>query len=291
MRADAHADKRLLYVSDYATNGVFVYDYPSGTQVGMLTGMDAPFGQCVDAKGDVYVANSGNGIIDEFQHGGTSPIATYDSKGFPAGCSVDAAGDLAVTNSTTRVGGGNIMVWLGGKGRPQSYHDEKMCYYLEAASYDAQGNLIAQGVYTPNQGFTTICGVLKGAKRMTVIPFNAGIQYMGATTWDGKYLALDEEGSRSEILQAELQKGKLVEKGTTTLYGNCDEQYVDVYAPFIVGDKNTPANDRQGTTVIGGNSICKNAFDFWRYPSGGGPRAELNSAPAEPYGESVSIAP
>src|SRR5580658_3591063 len=57
-----HLDKKnsaLIYVSDWDTNDVYVYDYPSGTSVGTITGNDEPYGMCVDAKGDVYVANFG----------------------------------------------------------------------------------------------------------------------------------------------------------------------------------------------------------------------------------------
>lgn len=288
MRAGAKLAKRLLYVSDQTTNSVFVYDYPSGTEVGDLTGMDEPSGQCVDARGDVYVTNSGSGETDEFAHGGTAPIATFNSKGYPAGCSVDAAGDLAVTNTETPISGGNIYVWTGGKGHPKTYQEQHACYYLWAASYDDQGNLVAQAEYD-RSGTVVICAVLKGAKRMTVLPFNATIEYAGDTTWDGKYFALDVQGDTTSIIRATLRGSKLIEKGVTNLYGNCRENYLDIVQPFIVGAKNTPLNRTQGTQVVGGNLLCSDAVDIWKYPAGGSPHSELESAPAYPVGESVSI--
>ena len=51
MVPDAKKKGALMYAGDWATNDVFVYDYPSGKQVGMLTGFDAPYGMCVEQKG------------------------------------------------------------------------------------------------------------------------------------------------------------------------------------------------------------------------------------------------
>ena len=66
----------LLYITDVGTNAVYAYSYPKGTLLGTLTGFDAPFGECVDNKGDVFIANIEASNILEYAHGGTSPIAT-----------------------------------------------------------------------------------------------------------------------------------------------------------------------------------------------------------------------
>jgi hypothetical protein len=44
MAPGAEKIKELLYVSDAATDDVFVYDYASGNEVGKLTGFDQPLG-------------------------------------------------------------------------------------------------------------------------------------------------------------------------------------------------------------------------------------------------------
>ncbi len=80
--------KGLLYVGDWATNDVYVYNYPSGTSAGTLTGFDAPYGMCSDAKGDVWMNNFYGGTSVEYKHGGTSPTQTYTGVGEPMGCSV-----------------------------------------------------------------------------------------------------------------------------------------------------------------------------------------------------------
>ena len=50
MAPDAKKKPRLMYVGDWATNDVFVYEYPSGDSVGTLSGFDAPYGMCVDKR-------------------------------------------------------------------------------------------------------------------------------------------------------------------------------------------------------------------------------------------------
>ena len=101
MQPDAGKKSALIYVymerGTGSHNDVFVYDYATGKQVGVLTGFDEPDGMCVDAKGDVYITNFGAGTTVEYAHGGSEPINTYNTGGEPDGCSVNAKGDLAVT--------------------------------------------------------------------------------------------------------------------------------------------------------------------------------------------------
>jgi hypothetical protein len=98
MSPEAATAKLLLYVGDWDTNDVNVFDYKSGKLVGALTGFDEPYGMCVDAAGDIYVSNFEGGNAVEYAHGGTTVLNTYDSSGEPIGCSVDAKGDVAATS-------------------------------------------------------------------------------------------------------------------------------------------------------------------------------------------------
>lgn len=50
MLPDAKRVRKLLYISDWSTNDVFVYDYNKGTLEGQLTGLNDPYGQCVDKR-------------------------------------------------------------------------------------------------------------------------------------------------------------------------------------------------------------------------------------------------
>jgi hypothetical protein len=51
----------LLYVSEVGT--VTVYSYPQGKLEGKLRGFFDATGECVDAKGDVYIADNGYGKV------------------------------------------------------------------------------------------------------------------------------------------------------------------------------------------------------------------------------------
>ncbi|HEX3368722.1 MAG TPA: hypothetical protein VHS56_04025, partial [Candidatus Cybelea sp.] len=85
MQPDAGKKAALLYVGDWATNDVDVYDYANGKQVGTLTGFSEPYGQCVDAKGDIYITNFGAGNAVEYAHGGSTVLNTYSRVGEPIG--------------------------------------------------------------------------------------------------------------------------------------------------------------------------------------------------------------
>ncbi len=54
LRAESRVDSdasssALLYVSDWSTNQVFMYDFSTKALVGKLKGFDGPYGECVDA--------------------------------------------------------------------------------------------------------------------------------------------------------------------------------------------------------------------------------------------------
>jgi hypothetical protein len=122
MLLGAKTIKRLLYLSD-GSDAVYVYDYATGKQVGELTGLDGTQGECVDAKGDVYIANFTGGNVVEYARGGTQPIETYSTNGNAIGCAVDKQNDLAAANLwvTSSANAGEICLWKHGKGKPTCY--------------------------------------------------------------------------------------------------------------------------------------------------------------------------
>src|ERR1700722_3339045 len=120
MAPDAKAIKELLYISDGATDDVFVYDYKTRALVGKLTGFDQPSSQCVDAKGDVWVLSYGNSSITEYAHGGTQLLRTLRIGGeWPTGCSIDpTTGDLAAAALS-----GTLDIWRDAKGTPVEFQE------------------------------------------------------------------------------------------------------------------------------------------------------------------------
>jgi hypothetical protein len=282
---------RLLYVSAFNGYDVTVYDYPSGKQVGMLTGFSSPAGQCVDAKGDVYIANTNSGEVDEYAHGGKKPIKTYATSGDAFGCSVDKENDLAVTDFLGKsYSSGSVTVFPKGSSKGVVYDDPTDCYYIWPAGYDDKGNLIAIAESQASEA-VTFCALLKGSKSLTTLSASGFTIYSpDSTMWDGKYIALGDQqlggGLQSGIVEATLSGSTLTQHAQVVLSDGCDGDYTHVIQPFIIGRKNTPVNDRRSVAVAGGNEFCSADFRLWHYPIGGSP---FKTFPFQSGGQSVSI--
>lgn len=291
MMPRAASIKTLLYVSDAAANDVDVYDYSSGTVVGKLTGFNGPSGQCVSARGDVFIANFHGGTIVEYAHGGNKPIKTLTTGGYPIGCAVSPSGDLAVTNFYAKKGPGSVAIFKNVSGNPTAYSDPATCYYMWPAGYDDKGNLFVEGWYQQ----IGLCWLPAGGQTMSAASFDHQITFPGGVTWDGKFLALTDqeyEGFyQTAVDQAVISgsNGALSEVGVMPLNDKCRSYYADVAQPFVVGAKNTPVNKTRGTAVVGSDAWCATRFAHWSYSSGRFISA-LTAAPQEPSGASVSIA-
>lgn len=300
----APAIKELLYVSDRATGDVYVFNYQTGASVGQLGGFSYPLGQCVDGRGDVWIANSVNGdgsgtSIVEYAHGGTDPIRTLRTDGYPAGCAIDPVTKaLAVVNGHLTSSYGDVEIWTNFNLNPARYANNN-CGYLNSPGYDDRGNLYVEGSLI---GGGAICEIpaRRAGTELTKVSFDKTIHEAAGIMWDGKYLALADTNpyagtnyAITAIYQAKrTASGGLTTVGTTILKDTCFYGMGDtlVTQPFIVGAKNTPKNRRQGLTVVGGNLDCASRFDYWAYPAGGTPASSLQNAPLMPQGQSVSIA-
>ena len=295
MDPEAAKKTSLLYVSDWNTNDVYVYNAKTGASVGTLTGFSEPYGQCVDSKGDVFITNFGSSSVVEYAHGGSSPIHTFSTDAEPLGCAVDKAGDLAVDdfagNPTT--GYGDLAVFAGGGGTP-TYYTSSSCALMWGPAYDSKGNLFVEGEYST----TDTCELPSGGSSVVTLS-GPTIYFPGSPVWDGKGIALTDQEATGTFLtglyQVTLSGTTLTKTGETDLSDTCYSSYVDVVVPFIVGKKNTPANKKQGKSVIGGNLWCNDGSKggevaTWKYTAGGTPSKTLPGASAlYPYGASISI--
>jgi len=287
----AKGKAKLLYVSAFNGSDVTIYDYPGGQQMGTLTGFSSPSGQCVDAKGDVYIANFGNGAVNEYAHGGQNPIKTFSTSGDAFGCSVDKDNDLAVTDFLgASYSAGSVTVFANGSTKGTVYSNPSECYYIWNAGYDDKGNLVMIAENQASEA-VTFCAVLKGSKSLTTLSANGFTIYSPDTTmWDGKYLALGDQqiggGLQSGMIETTLSGTTLTSHGTVTLSDTCQGDYTHVVQPFIVGRKNTPVNDKQSKAVVGANEFCSANLRFWRYPAGNTP---FKSFTFQSGGQSVSL--
>jgi hypothetical protein len=274
--------KELLYISDLATGDVFVYDYPSGEPVGKLTGFDQPGAQCVDRKGDVYVATA-SGLLG-YKRGSTHRITTIP--GVAKGCVVHLNSYSVLLSSTS--GPDHDCTYYKHQKHISCWQDPNACYTMWPIGADFQGIQVAEG--EPSGG-----GAVSVCSEFAVLSFKQAIFSPGSVMWDGKYLALTNQqvggAAQTEIYQVSRSGKKLTLRGETFLADPCASGSTKVAQPFIVGTKNTLRNKKQGTVVVGGNAFCPGTFDYWKYPAGGNPIMKLTSAPQEPSGDSVSIAP
>ncbi len=137
----------LVYVSNSYENRVYFYSYPKLKLAGTLAGFDQPEGECVNAAGDVWIADSLASQIVEYGHGSTTPKATLADTGyFPYACAVDPqTGDLAVVNEAANPVPGSLSIYRKARGTPKVYTDDSLSIPFFDA-YDAKGNLYVDGI-------------------------------------------------------------------------------------------------------------------------------------------------
>jgi hypothetical protein len=266
MQADAKTASDLLYVSDAGTFDVDVYRFPSLTFTGRITGFDEPQGECSDAAGNVWIANSLSNDMVEFAHGGKSPIATlYDSVGYPVGCAIDPTnGNLAVTNLDDFSGAGSVLVYKNARGTPRTYAAPNLYYYY-FDGYDRKGDLYVSGATTA-QSYGLVV-LPRNKSSMSLVSVKGGkIYFPGTVAWVGSTLVLGDQkcknSARSCFYELSVSGQRARIRAMTALKGACDVAEAWV-AP---------------TQLAGGNyEYCGNgrsSADVWRYPAGGSPTAE-----------------
>ena len=245
----------LLYVSG-GCGGACVLSYPSGKLVGTVS-VAFTLGSCADGKGDIFLTNDKD--LEEYAHGGTSPIATFSLPGQTYSCGIDPqTGNLAVTYLITN--GNDVAVFPSGLGPPILYNVDLVGVYC---GYDPQGNLYVSG--TGKYDATYLSELPKNGNSfsdISITPYPNGAQ-PGQVQWDGKYLTMEllgqnegqgvsvdrlsVSGSVAEVI------GKTKFKGVTRSAGQSWIQNGEIFIPYGTrGDRVYPA--KLGT---------------WKYPRGG----------------------
>jgi hypothetical protein len=241
----------LLYVSDQKTDDVYVYSYPKGKLVGTLTGFAAPYGQCADKSGNVFITQFDASEVTEYAHGGTNPIKTLDTPGqSPVGCSVDPkTGNLAVATFISDNYPGGIFVFAHAAGTPKVYQAPGMYYYFPPA-YDDRGNLFVE-VEGPSSGGTVV-ELPRGSGTFKALYLNVTIHFPGGVQWDGTHVDLVDQSfsasAGSGIYQVQV-KGKFgTMTGEFALPGSCG--FSDVVQPWVQGSRIVAPDTYCGTVGI-----------------------------------------
>jgi hypothetical protein len=260
----------LLYVTG-GTN-VDIFQWPTLQTAGMLTGFQDTTGACVDATGDVFVADAYAQKIYEFAHGGTEPIATLDdSASFPNGCTVNQRnGNLVVGNEfNNNVGHGSITLYKHGAGQGTTYYDPSLDDVF-SLDYAPNGNLYLDGWTGYSFGMQKFVRKqfvnipIKGA----TIGYPGGVQY-----WKGGITVADAAGIYTN----------------TTIYQI--NKYGKVLGDTVLGE----AHQSYQYQIINGKVICacwedKNV-QIYPYPAGGTPSRTLTKlGQVQPWAAVVSPA-
>jgi hypothetical protein len=291
----------LLYLASPNLGEVFVYTYPEGKPTGTLTGLFGAAGECVDAKGNVFVTSrtsgSTSGIIYEYAHGGTNPIATLDDPGIALGCAVDTTtGNLAISNGAdaSNPNGpyyGDVAIYKGAKGNPTMYYGSAVNFYL--CGYDSSGNLYISGD-GPAAGEVGLFRLESGSGDFQEITVNKTLynadEFFPSVQWDGAHMTVSSDPRN--------KRGK-------------NQGWLDVYRLSIVGSSGKvigttrlvePKKKSHYTgqiwiyrrTVVGIGYDHLFSFSpeasLWRYPEGGLPRQQIAIQQDLVWGVTVSPA-
>jgi hypothetical protein len=270
----------LLYVSD-ESGIVYVFSYPGGKLLGMLTGFQGPAGLCSDGAGDVFVTDTPAIAVFEYKHGQKKPTTVIGAFGYPEGCAVDATtGNLAVTNYTNArpLGPGSVSVIALTKKRKATTYTDPSFNEFFFCGYDNKGNLYVDGV---NSGTSQseFAELSKGGSSLKDFTLNANVTYPGGIQWDGKDVAI-EDTLKDVLYRVKIAGSSGTVLGSTHFNGDLSTLLTQFW---IQG----------GTIVLPYDTLSRDVHrvGFWPYPSGGSPAKVLDpKGNVELFGATVSLA-
>jgi hypothetical protein len=176
------------YISSFDNSSLMEFDYPkSDQQVGTITGVAFPQGECTTGK-DTFWVTAFNGI-EEFQVGDANPIQVLPSFG-AGGCAIDpATGNLAATSLSS----GDVTVFTGASGSGTVMATPLSEAYF--AGYDGKGNLYVDGL-TANFTFGLV-ELPKGSSSFVSMTTTNNVELPGGVQWDGRYITVNDQDSHS----------------------------------------------------------------------------------------------
>jgi hypothetical protein len=253
----------LLYVSDSRAVSVYVFSYPGRKTVGTLNGLvGRPDEVCSDEAGNVFVTEYQT-AIQEYAHGGTTPIATLEAPGEPEECSVDpTTGNLAVgiyTYETYKSTG--VAIYSDAQGSPTLYTDSKLAEMI-ACSYDDDGNLFVAG--RSNEGEFALAELPAGSFAFVDITLKEKIDgSVRDIQWTGSNLAIGDYINGKQYLIYRVAISGTTAKIVGDTQPNLEErQYFSGDTAFFIRDNRVAIN----VEALGRG--LKSRVLLWPYPRG-----------------------
>lgn len=286
---------RVLFVSDFGNDDVYLFRLPNLKLLGTLTGFNGPQGECSDKLGHVWITNTYNYQILEYSHDGTLLKTLTDPTGLPVGCAWDkTTGNLAVTNIFDFGGSqppGEVLIYPEASGTPTSYTAPGMYYYY-FAGYDPQGNLFfnGQGGY-PSYSYM-LAELPQGASAGSTINLAGGtIYFPGMVQWVGGIngdLALGDQDCNAApngqacVYHASISGSNGTITGMTNLNNPQSVPACIVVQGVIQGEK------LFGSDFATPCGYSTNTYS-WLYPAGGNPTRTSTATEDEPDGTAISV--
>jgi hypothetical protein len=279
---------QLLFESDVVAGHVDVYSLPDMTLKAELVGFAEPTGECADANGNVWIANTYTDEMFEYSHAGKRINTIKHAGPNPQACAVNPrTGELAVMELTAVAygGPGEVYVYSKPSTKPTILRNPDLVYY-EFALYDPGGRLWIDGIDAFGTSNLSKCG---RSSCSTVILHGGSIFSIGSIAWDASK-------SRLVIFDVYCHEGPnlcsypVSERGAIgkpTLYLN--------YAGggFCSVLQTTLTTIGNQSYVVGGDSeyLCtghqNSTVDLWSYPAGGA-ALRHRTGTVYPYGAAVS---
>jgi hypothetical protein len=279
---------RVLFISDYLVDDVYIFTMPAMALEGTLTGFDGPQGMCTDPTGNIWITNTKAEQVLQYSRTGTL-LKTLSDPGYdPAGCAVNKMnGDLAVTNKFSGSSGpGNVTVYANGSGSGTAITNPNQYEYYFAA-YDTNGNLYVDGYSQSFYPILTECP--SGSGSCHTLNVSGGTVYApGGLNWDrvnNDLVAGDQDcGGQfaSCLYQMTVSSSTATITGQTILNnyngGACDVIQGTLLTRFSRYFAGPCISDGSGSSSAG----------RWRYPAGGNPTNYSLAAEYYPTGSAIS---
>jgi hypothetical protein len=173
---DVKRAHRLLFVTDSNADDVYIFTMPDLSLKGTVTGFNDPQGDCADAAGNIWVANTEGYEMLKVSRTGKVSEALVDPTGYPIACAIDpTTGNLAVANIFTySYTAGEILIYKHAAGIPTAYSNPSQAEYF-FDGYDRSGNLYTDGL-TFNKTFI-LSELSKGGQSMRTVNISGGSIY------------------------------------------------------------------------------------------------------------------
>jgi hypothetical protein len=241
----------LLYV--IGQKAVYVLDFPSGQL--RATIQRQGYAACSDKQGNVFIA--GDHGLDEFSHGGTTPIAHLVLPYTTNGCSYDAT-----TQTLAATSGGYVAIFHQEQNPAVMYSSG---FSASECGYDNTGDLYVDGYAYPNVFSFSVQP--HGLRDFYQVSLPSGMNATaGQVQWDGTHITIESGVGKTNALKiyrlTVSHAFKATLAGTVTLsLASIDPALSWIHSatsqiivPYQLGYDST-------TSALG----------YWKYPAGGPP--------------------